>query len=181
MASVGWALLIVFVGYLAGAACVFVIGFGGAPGALLSRAGERMGNRTLTRLGFAICAAGQAFVVVGYAALVISQARALVADRDLSSWIVLGAAALAASVPAGLIGKESLQARREGNATAQHRSADLTMWASTLGIIALLISPTAARPSGLAPRGRDDTAGAARNSTISSGSDFLCLQRGEVP
>ena len=146
MASVGWALLILLVGYLAGAVCVFIVGFAGAPGAVLSHAGQKSGNRFLSGLGFAICAAGQAYVVVGYAALVISQARSLVAERDLSSWIILGAAAMVASVPAVLVGKDSLQARREGNATAQHRSADLTMWASSLGIIALLISPTVARP-----------------------------------
>ncbi len=146
MSNIGWSLLILLVGMPAAALWTFIVGFAGAPGALLAAGPEGNVSRARHRAGIVLSGLGQSYASMAFAAIVLSQARVLAAERDLWNWLILVVAAIVAASPAINAGKEAVRAAREGKASVQHHATNLTLWLVTVGIIALLIAPSVARP-----------------------------------
>ena len=75
------------VGLLPIAVVILVMGFGGAPGAMLFAAGEKSDNSVLRVCGFMLAALGQLIVVGAYAVLVVALVRWISIVRpEIPTW-----------------------------------------------------------------------------------------------
>lgn len=124
-----FAVLIMFMactmGLIAVAIVMLVMGFAGAPGAMLFAAGQRTQSAFLRVCGLVVAALGQSYVVGAYAVFVVGLLRWFSSGRpDLPTWPLW----VAAFFHAGAVPTYAMKERPEEPA-AQHR---------TLGIVALV-------------------------------------------
>lgn len=112
-ATVGYVLLLAFGGTLVAALWTFLLGLGGAPGALLAHKPSASGrpeyrSATFFIVGLMLCVIGQYYVSLAFSAIVTALIANLVARRpDVTRWILWTVAFFVSVAPAFYAAKDA--------------------------------------------------------------------------
>lgn len=140
MGSIGYAVLLAFVGTLGAAMWTFVVGLAGAPGALLTAtAMQRSGATKIPTWGLLATVAGQLYVSLAFTAFVVqTTAAALQNSEGIGKWIAWLVTFFVASAPAFIALKDSA---RSGMRTVQHGATTLTAPLTAIGFFVFVFAP----------------------------------------
>jgi hypothetical protein len=140
MASISGTLLYAFLGWMAGLLWTLPVGFGGAPGAFV--AGQRENAKRSSwrwTVGLLLCASGQSYVALSFAAFVVLFAKSFLADADgiwkVCSW---GLAFVVAMAPIMVASKDAVAAT---DPNVQHQAVNLTVIAAFSGFWLFVYNP----------------------------------------
>ena len=136
-----FALLIMFMactmGLIAVAIVMVVMGFAGAPGAMLFAAGQKAQNALLRMCGLILSALGQSYVVGAYAVFVVGLVRWFSTGRpDVPTWPLW----IAAFFHSGAVPTYGMKERPE-EPTAQHRTLGIVALAATVVFYSAVFTP----------------------------------------
>ena len=124
-------------GLLAIAIVILIMGFAGAPGALLFEIGKKMQNSFLCVSGFILAAFGQAYVVGAYAAFMVALLyRFSAAMPDVPTWPLW----IVAFVHSGAAPTYAMKERAE-RPTAQHYTLGIVATAAMLIFFTAVFAP----------------------------------------
>mgnify|MGYP000748955416 CR=1 FL=1 len=121
----------------------FIIGFAGAPGSIISTIGEkRFSNRLVWVLGVILTIAGQTYIAMAFAVLVINFVRGHFVDvSGFQKWILWTIAFFVANAPASYAVKDAYYAWREQQNNPQHIAIFVTDGLTVIGFFLCLFVP----------------------------------------
>ena len=143
--TIGYGILFLFGGTLLAAVWSLLIGFGGAPGAVLSYKlrpdkNRHDGPRNLSVVGLAACVVGQSYVALALCALVVGFTTNLLQKRtDLIGWIIWTIAFWVACAPAFYNAKEASTKNEE---KTQDIASTFTLILSPIGFLLFVFAPS---------------------------------------
>ena len=141
MRTLGFALLLGFVGIFVAAIYTFIIGLAGAPGSLLSDAAAKRSPDGVTPIwGLFLTIAGQLYASLAFVALVIHFVEAhLRGATEPGKWIIWGIAFFVANAPPIIALKDAAKAERRN---IQHSAITFTAPLTAVGFFLFLFFPT---------------------------------------
>jgi len=140
MGTLGFALLLAFGGILAAAIWVFVVGFAGVPGAMLSAAAaKRSANQTIPVWGLFLTVAGQLYAALVFVALVIHfVAPRLSEATGFGKWVVWVIAFMVGVAPPSMALKDAVRADPRN---VQHLATTFTAPLTAIGFLLFVFVP----------------------------------------
>jgi hypothetical protein len=141
MGAIGYAILLAFGGTLAAAIWTFVVGFGGAPGAILTAAAmRRTGATSIPTWGLLLTVAGQLYVSLAFTAFVMQTTTSLLGDSaGLGKWLAWVVTFCVASLPPFIALKDAARAEIKN---VQHGATTLTAPLAVIGFFVFLLVPS---------------------------------------
>jgi len=140
MREIGFAILFGFGGIFAAAVYTFVIGFAGAPGALLSSAAVKRSRDGITPVwGLFLTLAGQLYASLVFVTLVIHFVEARLSSAiGMGKWVAWSVAFFVAVAPSAIALKDAVRAERRN---VQHSATTLTAPLTAIGFFLFKLFP----------------------------------------
>ena len=141
MSAIGYAILLGFGGAFAAALWTFVVGFAGAPGALLTaRAMRRSRTTAIPTWGVFATVAGQLYASLVFTAFVLETTASVLAhSAGFGKWVAWLVAFFVASAPAFIALKDAARAEAKN---VQHVATTLTAPLTAIGFFLFLFAPS---------------------------------------